>query len=132
MKHFLFANTFLISYAVFNEIITMFFLTVDCFIGTSVHFQVKIILFCTVSVIDLYELQHGQIIEKLNSPNQGHMKRNGYHCHLCGKVYKYNHHLKRHLTSHNGAKPFVCSLCGKSFTRKDSCRDHMRLVHSQY
>lgn len=92
----------------------------------------NLFFFCTVSVIDL--LQGSQILENIDISPTGYrdLKKNGYHCHLCGKIYKYNHHLKRHLTSHSGAKPFICSLCGKSFTRKDSCRDHMRLVHSQY
>ena len=31
-----------------------------------------------------------------------------------------------HVARHNGVKPFQCSLCCKSFTRKDRLKKHMK------
>ena len=40
---------------------------------------------------------------------------------------------KRHMTSHAGFKPFICTLCApyqeKSFVRQDLLKRHMKVTH---
>jgi len=49
-----------------------------------------------------------------------------YECKFCKKVFSNITHLKRHLPSHTGEKPFHCQLCGLRFSRKDNLLIHKR------
>jgi len=49
-----------------------------------------------------------------------------YECKFCKKVFANITHLKRHLPSHTGEKPFHCELCGLKFSRKDNLLIHKR------
>ena len=46
-------------------------------------------------------------------------------CGYCGKGFKFQSLLNRHVRSHTGFKPFSCPKCSKSFTQKESLNYHM-------
>lgn len=47
------------------------------------------------------------------------------YCTKCDKVYSTKTNLTRHMVTHNGNKPYVCHLCGNSFTQNGSLKSHM-------
>ncbi|XP_071960397.1 uncharacterized protein [Antedon mediterranea] len=45
-------------------------------------------------------------------------------CNVCGKTYKYHHHMKEHRQTHATIKPFICKVCDKQFHRHRELRIH--------
>lgn len=55
---------------------------------------------------------------------------NGLHfCLKCKKDFLSKSNLMRHMRSHDGSKPYQCSVCGLGFTQNGSLNQHM-LIHS--
>ncbi|XP_054626259.1 zinc finger protein 501-like [Dunckerocampus dactyliophorus] len=48
-------------------------------------------------------------------------------CSLCDKTFARKNNLKEHMICHTGERPFICSVCGKSFSRKGILTRHTRL-----
>lgn len=57
-------------------------------------------------------------------------------CEMCGKAFRDVYHLNRHKLSHSDEKPFECPICQQRFKRKDRMTYHVRShdggVHKPY
>lgn len=54
------------------------------------------------------------------------IKHNSFICHQCGKNFTTKSSLLRHRPIHTGMRRFACSICKKSFYRKDKCKAHIK------
>lgn len=48
-------------------------------------------------------------------------------CHLCGFSSRYANHVKRHMKTHNGEKPFNCPLCSYASAQLVNLQRHLRI-----
>ena len=52
-------------------------------------------------------------------------------CKVCGLQCTHACRLKNHMRIHTNERPYLCSLCQKSFIRRDNCYKHIREVHKR-
>ncbi|KFM59471.1 Zinc finger and BTB domain-containing protein 8B, partial [Stegodyphus mimosarum] len=53
-----------------------------------------------------------------------------YTCPYCSYTTWHASNYKRHVLKHTGERPYKCTVCQKSFNRKDNLQTHLILVHS--
>lgn len=52
-------------------------------------------------------------------------------CQHCGKVFRHNGHLNRHMFTHTGEKPHACPFCDHRNSRVDKLRHHILAKHKE-
>ena len=63
---------------------------------------------------------------------EGHeTKQRRFQCIYCGSRFFRSTHLQRHIRIHTGAKPYVCPICMKPFSRSDYKSTHILRHHKE-
>jgi len=50
-------------------------------------------------------------------------------CPYCGRSFSQKASMERHQRQHTGERPFQCTLCDSSYTRKENLHTHMSRMH---
>ena len=67
----------------------------------------------------------------VNSEVDHESKQRKFQCIYCGNKFIRFTHLQRHLRIHTGAKPYVCPICRKPFSRSDYMSAHILRYHKE-
>ena len=51
-------------------------------------------------------------------------------CHICGKKFKWEHNLHRHMYAHNKPKNYICQYCGRGFDQSSTRNMHEKVRHT--
>jgi len=67
---------------------------------------------------------HIRAVHNIDTPKQKPKEQ----CKVCSKIISAKH-IKTHMQIHTNPKPFSCSVCKKTFSRKTRGKEHLR-IHS--
>lgn len=66
-----------------------------------------------------YTFAHSELLREHNEAVHG-----VFTCNVCFRTFTSRSNLDRHARLHTGHKPYVCTKCGKAFSRKDHLTNH--------
>ena len=84
--------------------------------------------FLDVKKLRKHKKSHIKSSEEFDLQNAVH-KISPHNCKQCGKCFKSQFALKRHVQSFHEGVRYKCDKCGKEFTRTDSLSDHKKRLH---
>lgn len=88
----------------------------SCFpVRTSSIFLLILCVFCFFFVVAANLRRHMESIHSTESQQT---------CHICGRSFRSDAAIRKHLLVHTGEKPFGCDLCPKKFARNDKLKQH--------
>lgn len=58
---------------------------------------------------------------------RSHSQVKPFACSVCPRSFSRKHDLERHARVHSGDKPYLCEFCNKGFPRSDALRRHWRV-----
>uniref|UniRef100_A0A8C3KRA4 Ovo like zinc finger 2 n=1 Tax=Calidris pygmaea TaxID=425635 RepID=A0A8C3KRA4_9CHAR len=65
----------------------------------------------------------------LNRHIKCHSQVKRHLCTFCGKGFNDTFDLKRHVRTHTGIRPYKCEVCNKAFTQRCSLESHLKKIH---
>ncbi|NWX92478.1 OVOL2 factor, partial [Nothoprocta pentlandii] len=65
----------------------------------------------------------------LNRHVKCHSQVKRHLCTFCGKGFNDTFDLKRHVRTHTGIRPYKCEVCNKAFTQRCSLESHLKKIH---
>ncbi|XP_007946404.1 transcription factor Ovo-like 2 [Orycteropus afer afer] len=65
----------------------------------------------------------------LNRHLKCHNQVKRHPCTFCGKGFNDTFDLKRHVRTHTGIRPYKCDVCNKAFTQRCSLESHLKKIH---
>nr|XP_003219949.1 PREDICTED: transcription factor Ovo-like 2 [Anolis carolinensis] len=66
----------------------------------------------------------------LNRHIKCHSQVKRHLCTFCGKGFNDTFDLKRHVRTHTGIRPYKCEVCNKAFTQRCSLESHLKKIHA--